>query len=96
MMMRRCVSAGLLAAGVFAFSPAVSPVWACPSCKEANATESPLPRAYQASIIFMLTVPALLVTGFGVSLYRLNKIQETATREFESGDVWTGDPSESG
>lgn len=65
---------------------------ACPSCKNANATDSRLPLAYQASILFMLAVPTTLVSVLGVMLYRLNKAQVLATEAFENGDVWQGDP----
>lgn len=91
-MFRRAALAGLLIFGALASEPALAPAEACPSCKLANATDNRLPRAYQFSILFMLTVPALLVTSFGVGLYRLNKTQEAALAEFESGDIWTGDP----
>ncbi len=61
---------------------------ACPSCKNANATDSRLPLAYQASILFMLGVPAVMCSVLGIGLYRLNKAQEAAMQAFESGDVW--------
>jgi len=64
---------------------------ACPSCKDANASDNRLPLAYQASILFMLAVPAGLATTLGILLYRLNKQQEAAAAAFESGDVWLGD-----
>jgi hypothetical protein len=73
---------------VFAMSAGTAE--ACPSCKNANATDSRLPLAYQASILFMLTVPATLVSVLGVMLYRLNKAQVLATEAFENGDVWHG------
>lgn len=69
---------------------------ACPSCKNANATDSRLPLAYQASILFMLAVPATLVSALGVMLYRLNKAQELATEAFENGDVWQSQPELTG
>src|SRR5690348_3324349 len=91
-MIRRVLFASVMLAWIAAFSPVMTPAQACPSCKTANATDNRLPLAYQASILFMLTVPALMVTGFGVGLYKLNKVQEQALAEFENGDVWTGDP----
>lgn len=72
--------------GILSLNPGTAD--ACPSCKAANATDSRLPLAYQASILFMLGVPATLVTSLGVMLYRLNKAQEIATLAFENGDVW--------
>ena len=80
------LSAGLVAWGVSTATPAA----ACPSCRAANATNPNLPMAYQTSILFMLTVPALIMTGFGVGLYRLNKAQEEATAAFENGEAWEG------
>ena len=51
----------------------VEPVQACPLCKEANETDPNLPRAYMYSIIFMLAMPATVLTGFGVGFYRLSR-----------------------
>ncbi|MEO1995951.1 MAG: hypothetical protein ABGZ17_11815, partial [Planctomycetaceae bacterium] len=39
----------------------------------ATETDDRLPRAYMYSILFMLSVPATIATGFGVSFYRLSK-----------------------
>ncbi|MES2788416.1 MAG: hypothetical protein V4719_02260 [Planctomycetota bacterium] len=77
--------AGLCLSGMFSGTAE-----ACPSCKNANATDSRLPLAYQASILFMLGVPATMCTVFGVMLYRLNKAQVRAMEAFENGDVWQG------
>ena len=90
-MIRRAIIIGtlsLLLAGLTA-----GEAYACPSCKEANATNKNLPLAYQTSILFMLSVPLMIFSGFGIGLYRLNKAQEAAVAEFENGDVWTEDPS---
>ncbi|MDB5391219.1 MAG: hypothetical protein JWM11_6865 [Planctomycetaceae bacterium] len=76
--------------GVYALTAGTAD--ACPSCKNANATDSRLPLAYQASILFMLAVPTTLVSILGVMLYRLNKAQVLATEAFENGDVWLGHP----
>lgn len=65
-------------------------VEACPSCKNANATDSRLPLAYQASILFMLGVPTVMCSVFGVMLYRLNQAQVSAMEAFENGEVWQG------
>ena len=56
---------------------------ACPMCKAANETEDALPRAYQASILFMLGVPAIVATSFGVGLYRLSKKMPPAPSDDE-------------
>lgn len=76
----------LLSAGLVCWG--VSTAEACPSCRAANASNPNLPIAYQTSILFMLTVPALIMSVFGVGLYRLNKAQEEATAAFESGEAW--------
>jgi hypothetical protein len=89
-MARRMWLAGLLMLGVFALD--AGSAMACPSCRAANSTDNRLPRAYQYSILFMLAVPGVLVTSFGVGLYRLNKVQEEALAAFENGDVWSEDP----
>lgn len=71
----------VIAAG--AMQPAA--VSACPMCKVANedapATDAngmPIdtnarPQAYMYSILFMLSMPALLLSGFGVAFYRMTR-----------------------
>ncbi|MCA9091859.1 MAG: hypothetical protein KDA68_00100 [Planctomycetaceae bacterium] len=90
-MFRRTLIIGLFAL-LFAGLPARE-VYACPSCREANSTHKNLPLAYQTSILFMLSVPMMIFSGFGIGLYRLNKAQEAAVAEFENGDAWSEDPS---
>ena len=48
---------------------------ACPSCKNANETDSLRPRAYMYSILFMLAMPATVFTCFGIAFYRMSKNQ---------------------
>lgn len=68
-----------LAAGVFAATAGVLPhtgqssVMACPSCKNANETDSLKPTAYMYSILFMLGMPATIFSGFGVAFYRMSR-----------------------
>lgn len=73
--MRRLLFASVVALTAFGFGPAVSEATACPMCKEANESDetNSLPKAYMYSILFMLSVPATLFTGFGVGFYRLSK-----------------------
>ena len=47
--------------------------WACPMCKAAAEADPRLPRAFMASILFMLAMPFTLLTCFGVAFYRLSK-----------------------
>lgn len=65
-----CVAALGLAVGV---GPMSASVQACPGCKTANETESRRPRAYMMSILFMLGMPATIVTGFGFAFYRMSR-----------------------
>lgn len=46
---------------------------ACPSCKNANETDSLRPRAYMYSILFMLAMPATVFTCFGIAFYRMSR-----------------------
>lgn len=59
--------------GSLVAGPLVDVAQACPMCKEANEADSNLPRAYMYSILFMLAVPASVVTGFGIGFYRLSR-----------------------
>ncbi len=69
-----------LAAGLLAFNFA-APVaaMACPLCKLANESKQEneesnrRPRAYMYSILFMLSMPATLLTGFSIGFYRVWK-----------------------
>ncbi|MFN9220121.1 MAG: hypothetical protein ACK6D0_20010 [Planctomyces sp.] len=58
---------------VVGLGPISTCVQACPGCKTANETESRRPRAYMMSILFMLGMPATIVTGFGVAFYRMSR-----------------------
>lgn len=89
-MSRRFWITGLTLAALFCSGMISGTADACPSCKNANATDSRLPLAYQASILFMLGVPTVMCSIFGIMLYRLNKAQVRAMEAFENGDVWQG------
>lgn len=89
-MSRRFWLTGLTLASLFCSGVFSGTAEACPSCKNANATDTRLPLAYQASILFMLGVPTVMVSAFGVMLYRLNRAQVRAMEAFENGDVWQG------
>lgn len=78
-MFRKFALTGLfLLAAMFA-GPALKTAHACPNCKEGISTDDQMPRAYQYSIIFMLTVPATLFTGFSYTFYRLS--QQNAAKQ---------------
>jgi hypothetical protein len=65
------------------------PADACPMCKTANETDDAKPRAYMYSILFMLSMPAMVFSGFSIAFYRLSRksqlVQEMAART-ESDD----------
>jgi hypothetical protein len=72
----RRLAAAFAIAFVLAAPNAVS---ACPLCKLANESkqaseeENRRPQAYMYSILFMLSMPATLLTGFSFGFYRLWK-----------------------
>ena len=62
-------------------APAASTAVACPMCKAANEEDDAKPRAYMYSILFMLTVPATLVSGVTFSLFRMSRNEAEALRD---------------
>ncbi len=42
---------------------------ACPMCSQSISEENLLPHAYMYSIIFMLSMPAVVFTGIGTVIY---------------------------
>ena len=62
-------------------APAASTALACPMCKAANEEDDAKPRAYMYSILFMLTVPATLVSGVTFSLFRMSRNEAEALRD---------------
>jgi len=56
---------------------------ACPLCKAAAEEDNAQAKAYMYSILFMLTVPGLIVGGLTVGLIRLGRREARATKEFE-------------
>lgn len=86
-MRRRLLLIFAILFGAMALGPAVSTVEACPLCKNANETDPDLPRAYMYSIIFMLAMPATVLTGFSIGFYRLSRSQQpTPAVENEGAD----------
>lgn len=79
--MRRLILVSAILLGALASAP---PVYACPMCQVANesdqnaATQDARPRAYMYSILFMLSMPATLLGGFGFGFYRLHRQQQLA------------------
>ena len=60
-----CVALAVIALDDVAF--------ACPMCKAAAESDPRLPKAFLASILFMLAMPFTLLTAFGIGFYRLSK-----------------------
>jgi LytS/YehU family sensor histidine kinase len=69
-------------AAALLFLATASPVSACPMCKLATESASRQPKAYMYSILFMMSMPMMISTGFGIAFYRLNR-QANRMREEE-------------
>lgn len=82
-MLRRC----LFSAGIVLLAVLPQAVWACPACAESVAADDNLPKAYMASILFMMGMPAILTSGFGIAFYRLVKKQQAADDAARSAEV---------
>jgi hypothetical protein len=73
------------------------PAMACPLCKLANESkqateeENLRPRAYMYSILFMLSMPFMLTTGFSIAFYRVWKQGQLALAAAEEADLANGD-----
>jgi hypothetical protein len=78
------------------FLATASPVSACPMCKLAVDSASRQPKAYMYSIIFMMSMPMLISTGFGIAFYRLNRqanrMREEELRAFHEANETTPEP----
>jgi hypothetical protein len=87
--MRRLVLAVAIALGMLACAPSAR---ACPMCKVANesgenaAVRDARPRAYMYSILFMLSMPATLLTGYGFGFYRMHKRQQSANADLHDSE----------
>ena len=62
-------------------APAASTALACPMCKAANEEDDAKPKAYMYSILFMLTVPAALVSGVTFGLFKMSRNEADALRD---------------
>ena len=77
------ISAVMLLAG-FLLSGSLSQVAeACPLCKAAAEEDSAQAKAYMYSILFMLTVPGLIIGGLTAGLIRLGRREARAMQEYE-------------
>ena len=64
-----------------------STVSACPMCKNALETDSPQPRAYMISILFMMGMIAAVTTAVGILMWRVNRAEKQALIEAGYGHV---------
>jgi len=88
---------GAFALGVLNLGLTAEPASACPMCKTANETAGETeadrrPKAYMYSILFMLSVPATLVAGFGIGFYRLSKKQAALEETTDTAGETPGEP----
>ena len=94
--MRRPLLAASVALALLAGS-AAAPALACPLCKLANESkqateeENLRPKAYMYSILFMLSMPAMLTAGFSFFFYRAWKHGQAALMAAEDADLANGD-----
>lgn len=63
-----------------------APVSACPMCKFASESTSRQPTAYMYSILFMMGMPGVLLSAFGIGFYSLSR--KTARMQQESFEAW--------
>lgn len=60
----------MVALGVVGLLSTADPAQSCPMCRENVASNPALPQAYMYSILFMLSMPALVLSGFGFTIWR--------------------------
>ncbi|MCH9654499.1 MAG: hypothetical protein K0U86_22195 [Planctomycetes bacterium] len=88
---RSCLLA-IVMLGLMSAPSAINEAAACPMCKQLNDTDDNKPRAYMYSITFMLTMPAIIFSCFGVAFYRMNRREQATLLENEnSRDPHTND-----
>ena len=83
--MRRILLTAAFLLSLSLVSPGIDSVQACPMCRAATKTDDLRPRAYMYSILFMLAVPATVLTSFGIGFYRLSKKQSELLKQ--DGDL---------
>ena len=75
----------LLVIGLVLSGPAAA--HACPNCREGLSGEERLPQAYMYSILYMLSMPAMLFAGFGLGFYRLAKRSQAMQMSLDPEDL---------
>ncbi len=81
---KRLVVAGL---AICSLSLLVGTAHACPMCSQSIAEEDLLPHAYMYSILFMLTMPAMVFGGIGSVIY-------FKFRKFSAGQTAADSPAD--
>lgn len=81
--MRRSAILSLACLAALFVGPLASSAVACPMCKASVEEEDRRPQAYMYSIIFMLSVPATIMSGLGVGLYKINRADNAVAKELE-------------
>ena len=76
--LRRSATTLLAMLGLMLAGPLTSSAFACPMCKAANEEDDAKPRAYMYSIIFMLTMPGMMVGGMTIGLVKLGRRESQA------------------
>lgn len=85
--MRKLVIALLFSSAVI-FGSTANVATACPMCAEANKQDEKRPKAYMYSILFMMSMPAIIFTGFGVGLYRLHRKNGNQDASQQTEEFW--------
>lgn len=89
---KKCLLTGLVSLLLLCALPQAA-VEACPMCKTAveDSGDTDQPRAYMLSILTMLTMPAILATVLGVTLYRISRYERQIVEEMTAeNDLLTG------
>ena len=88
--MRRSTWIAAIFGAALLFLATAAPVSACPMCKLAVDSASRTPKAYMYSILFMMSMPMMISTGFGIAFYRLNRqairMREEELRAFQEAN----------
>lgn len=71
---RRLLLIAICLFGLLSAPAAMETARACPMCQAAkDSAGEQIATAYMYSILFMLAMPATVLTGFGIGFYRLSK-----------------------
>lgn len=89
------ISLSTLCGAILICLATAAPVSACPMCKLATESASRQPRAYMYSILFMMSMPAMLTTGFGLAFYRLSRQAARMQQEQAEGFAPDSDAADS-